>query len=129
MREAGNPGIQCRRTERTHVHRSGLGGQREDFVAFELEKFGGAHGSAIRERVTCNPVPAPGLVLWRGRPPYASSKHIFRISCSNFARFKEVFIRHLKTGQFISVWVNGNWRIPFRFVGADIELVDYRDYH
>ena len=30
---------------------------------------------------------------------------------------------------FISVWVNGNWRITFRFVDADIELVDYRDYH
>jgi proteic killer suppression protein len=28
-----------------------------------------------------------------------------------------------------SVWVNGNWRITFRFVGADVELVDYQDYH
>jgi proteic killer suppression protein len=28
-----------------------------------------------------------------------------------------------------SVWVNGNWRITFRFDGADIELVDYQDYH
>ena len=28
-----------------------------------------------------------------------------------------------------SVWVNGNWRVTFRFVGADIELVDYQDYH
>jgi proteic killer suppression protein len=24
-----------------------------------------------------------------------------------------------------SVWVNGNWRVTFRFVGADAELVDY----
>lgn len=31
--------------------------------------------------------------------------------------------------EFISVWVNGNWRITFRFVAADIELVDYLDYH
>ena len=23
-----------------------------------------------------------------------------------------------------SIWVNGNWRVTFRFVGADIELVD-----
>lgn len=23
-----------------------------------------------------------------------------------------------------SVWVNGNWRITFRFDGADVELVD-----
>jgi proteic killer suppression protein len=28
-----------------------------------------------------------------------------------------------------SVWVNGNWRVTFRFAGADIELVDYQDYH
>jgi toxin HigB-1 len=28
-----------------------------------------------------------------------------------------------------SVWVNGNWRVTFRFAGADAELVDYQDYH
>lgn len=28
-----------------------------------------------------------------------------------------------------SVWVNGNWRLTFRFVAGDAELVDYRDYH
>lgn len=28
-----------------------------------------------------------------------------------------------------SIWVNGNWRVTFRFVGNDIELVDYVDYH
>jgi len=28
-----------------------------------------------------------------------------------------------------SVWVNGNWRMTFRFVGTDVELVDYQDYH
>lgn len=28
-----------------------------------------------------------------------------------------------------SVWVNGNWRVTFRFVGANVELVDYQDYH
>ncbi|HET7267954.1 MAG TPA: type II toxin-antitoxin system RelE/ParE family toxin [Oleiagrimonas sp.] len=28
-----------------------------------------------------------------------------------------------------SVFVNGNWRITFRFVGSDVELVDYQDYH
>jgi len=26
-----------------------------------------------------------------------------------------------------SIWVNGNWRITFRFAGA--ELVDDQDYH
>jgi len=28
-----------------------------------------------------------------------------------------------------SLWVNGNWRITFRFIGTDVELVDYMDYH
>jgi len=28
-----------------------------------------------------------------------------------------------------SVWVNGNWRITFRFTGGDVELLDYLDYH
>jgi proteic killer suppression protein len=28
-----------------------------------------------------------------------------------------------------SVWVNGNWRVMFRFEGKDSVLVDYRDYH
>lgn len=28
-----------------------------------------------------------------------------------------------------SIWVNGNWRVTFRFLGQDVELVDYQDYH
>lgn len=28
-----------------------------------------------------------------------------------------------------SVWVSGNWRLTFRFVDQDVELVDYQDYH
>ena len=28
-----------------------------------------------------------------------------------------------------SIWVNGNWRITFRFEGEDVILVDYQDYH
>ncbi len=28
-----------------------------------------------------------------------------------------------------SIWVNGNWRITFRFIDGDVELVDYQDYH
>ncbi|MFK0571643.1 type II toxin-antitoxin system RelE/ParE family toxin [Endozoicomonas sp.] len=28
-----------------------------------------------------------------------------------------------------SVWVNGNWRITFRFEKGDAYIVDYRDYH
>lgn len=29
----------------------------------------------------------------------------------------------------LSIWVNGNWRVTFRFIGTDVELVDYQDYH
>jgi len=39
---------------------------------------------------------------------------------------------HPLTGKqkgFFSVWGNGNWRIIFRFVGDDVELVNYLDYH
>lgn len=32
------------------------------------------------------------------------------------------------TGKW-SIWVNGNWRVTFRFVDNDVELVDYQDYH
>ena len=28
-----------------------------------------------------------------------------------------------------SIWVNGNWRVTFRFIGVDVELVNYIDYH
>ena len=28
-----------------------------------------------------------------------------------------------------AVKVNGNWRLTFRFVGEDAEVVDYQDYH
>jgi proteic killer suppression protein len=42
------------------------------------------------------------------------------------------FRLHPLAGQqkgFYSVWVNGNWRVILRFVGEDVELVDYLDYH
>jgi proteic killer suppression protein len=28
-----------------------------------------------------------------------------------------------------SVWVSGNWRVTFKFVGKDAGVVDYEDYH
>ncbi len=28
-----------------------------------------------------------------------------------------------------SIWVSGNWRVTFRFLNTDVELVDYQDYH
>ncbi len=30
---------------------------------------------------------------------------------------------------FHAVTVQANWRLTFRFIGADIELLDYLDYH
>lgn len=41
------------------------------------------------------------------------------------------FRAHLLKGDrkgFWAIWVNGNWRVTFRFVGSDIELLDYEDY-
>jgi len=42
------------------------------------------------------------------------------------------FRLHPLTGKqkgYFSVWVNGNWRVIFRFVDENIELVNYLDYH
>ena len=39
---------------------------------------------------------------------------------------------HPLKGELSEYWslsVSGNWRVIFRFVGSDIELVDYLDYH
>ncbi|MEP7455136.1 type II toxin-antitoxin system RelE/ParE family toxin [Phyllobacterium sp. SB3] len=39
---------------------------------------------------------------------------------------------HQLHGSFHGFWsisVSGNWRIIFRFVESDVELVDYLDYH
>ena len=42
------------------------------------------------------------------------------------------FRTHLLKGDLAghwSIWVSGNWRITFRFIETDVELVDYQDYH
>ncbi|WP_150461430.1 type II toxin-antitoxin system RelE/ParE family toxin [Nesterenkonia ebinurensis] len=42
------------------------------------------------------------------------------------------FRLHQLTGDVKEHWsmrVSGNWRVTFRFVGQDVELVDYQDYH
>jgi len=39
---------------------------------------------------------------------------------------------HLLSGDLAGYWsitVNGNWRLIFQFVGSDVELLDYLDYH
>ena len=42
------------------------------------------------------------------------------------------FRLHPLKGKLKGDWcitVNGNWRVIFRFVGTDVELVDYLDYY
>ena len=42
------------------------------------------------------------------------------------------FLTHPLKGELAghwSIWVNGNWRVTFRFIDGDVELVDYQDYH
>lgn len=39
---------------------------------------------------------------------------------------------HALTGDLAGHWslrVSGNWRVTFRFIGQDVELVDYQDDH
>ena len=39
---------------------------------------------------------------------------------------------HALSGSKAGVWsvrVSGNWRLSFRFVDGDAEIVDYEDYH
>lgn len=39
---------------------------------------------------------------------------------------------HLLKGRMKGHWsttVNGNWRVTFTFTGADVDQVDYLDYH
>ena len=42
------------------------------------------------------------------------------------------FHLHMLKGDLKNFWsitVNGNWRVIFQFTDADVELVDYLDYH
>jgi len=42
------------------------------------------------------------------------------------------FYRHKLKGIRKDIWsvrVSGNWRITCRFVGHDVEIVNYEDYH
>lgn len=42
------------------------------------------------------------------------------------------FRTHLLRGDLAghwSIWVSGNWRVTYRFLDCDIDLVDYQDYH
>lgn len=37
-------------------------------------------------------------------------------------------LKHNRKGEW-SVWVNGNWRVVFRFEDGDAYVVKYEDYH
>ncbi len=42
------------------------------------------------------------------------------------------FHTHELRGDLAGQWsmrVNGNWRVTFIFIGEDVELIDYQDYH
>lgn len=36
---------------------------------------------------------------------------------------------HKLSNEHWSIWVNGNWRVTFRFEESNAILVDYQDYH
>lgn len=46
----------------------------------------------------------------------------------NLPSFKLHSLRGSLEGHW-SVWVNGNWRVTFRFIETNVELVNYLDYH
>jgi len=70
------------------------------------------------------------------RPDHASKlrKRLFALDLAKSAADMNApgWRLHPLTGKYKGYWsvaVNGNWRMIFRFAGADAELVDYLDYH
>ena len=70
------------------------------------------------------------------RPDHAEklTRLLFALDSAKFARDMGApgWRLHQLTGKHKGCWsvtVNGNWRLVFRFDGADAELVDYLDYH
>ncbi len=50
------------------------------------------------------------------------------IGAMNVAAFRLHPLKGTLAGHW-SVWVNGNYRVTFRFENGDAEVVDYHDYH
>ena len=46
----------------------------------------------------------------------------------NLPGFKLHMLKGKEKGTW-SVWVSGNWRVTFKFDGADAILIDYIEYH
>lgn len=70
------------------------------------------------------------------QPHHAGKLRIQLLSLDNAARPEDLNVpgwrlHELRGNQagFWSITVNGNWRVIFRFVNRDVELVDYLDYH
>lgn len=68
-------------------------------------------------------MPLSSGVFWLFRLDAASSLNELDIPGYRLHPLKGRLLGHY------SVWVSGNWRVTFRFVGNDVELVDYQDYH
>ena len=51
--------------------------------------------------------------------------------CAEDMDLPGLFLHRLKGNRkdLYSVRVNGNWRVTFRFIKRDIEIVNYEDYH
>ena len=73
----------------------------------------------------------------RGIRPLHATKLRLRLTLLNQAQSPQDLLvpgwrLHSLTGNlngFWSIQVDANWRLIFRFVGADVELMNYVDYH
>jgi len=76
-----------------------------------------------------------------GKTSGVQAKHMRRLrliltnldqaTCPDDMDFPGLFLHPLR-GSRKGVWsvrVSGNWRVTFRFVGRDVEIVNYEDYH
>ena len=81
-------------------------------VFFRSGQAGGiqpVHAKRLRELLTA---------LNAAKGPQDMARPSWRLHC----------LQGNRTG-FYAVTVQANWRLTFRFVGEDVELLDYLDYH
>lgn len=73
-----------------------------------------------------------------GIQPHHADKLRVQLSALNVAQSANDLVApaswrlHKLSGNMADLWsitVNGNWRITFKFIDGDVELVDYLDYH
>ena len=46
----------------------------------------------------------------------------------NIPGFRLHLLKGSERGRW-SIWVSGNWRLPFQFQDGDARVLDYEDYH